>query len=197
VQEGTSHRAIAGTSFFSLSPSLLLNKVFGLAPQIFQEVPNELMIPQEVSSVGFSVIVAYIKFSLKRIPLLQEFRFAFVVAANQGKDFGKDLSGKTDFFFPTVPFSIERMFARFKEFPKTGRIFIRPVFQSLKDNRGFIRSKNPFKFRVIFYVIGTIILFINIIKVTHLLLLLKLIRSHKQVFPLTKRITMLSIYSTS
>ena len=119
MQEGTSHRVVAGTSFFTLSSSLLLNKVFGLAPQIFQEVPNELMIPQEVSSVGFSVIVAYIKFSLKRIALLQEFRFAFVMDANQGKDFSKDLSGKTDFFFPAISLSIERMLARLEEFPET------------------------------------------------------------------------------
>jgi hypothetical protein len=172
VQEGTFHRAVARTSFFILSPSLLLNKVFGLAPQILQEVLNELMISQEVSSVGLPVIITYIKFTLKRIALLQEFRFAFIMDSNQGKDFGKDFSGKTDFFFPTVPFSIERMLARFKEFPKTRRIFIRPVFQSLKNNSGFIRSKNPFKFRVIFYVIGTITLLMNIIKVAHLLLLL-------------------------
>jgi hypothetical protein len=143
------------------------------------------MISQEVSSVGFSVIIAYIKFALERIALLQEFRFAFVMDSNQGKDFGKDLSGKTNFLFPAVSLSIKRMLARLEEFPETRFIFLRPVFQSLKDNSGFIRSENPFKFRVIFYVIGTIILFINIIKVAHLLLLLKLIRCCKQAFPLT------------
>jgi len=157
VQEGTSHRAVPGTSFFILfSPSLLLNKVFGLAPQILQEVLNELMVSQEVSSVGFSVIVAYIKFTLKRIALLQEFRFAFVMDSNQGKDFGKDLSGKTNFLFPAVSLSIKGMLARLEEFPETRFIFLRPVFQSLKDNRGFVRSENPFKFRVIFYVIDFI-----------------------------------------
>jgi hypothetical protein len=144
------------------------------------------MVSQEVSAVGFSVIVAYIKFFLERIALLQELRLAFVMDSNQGKDFGKDLSRKTNFLFPAVSLSIKRMLARLEEFPETRFIFLRPVFQSLENNRGFIRSENPFKFRVIFYVIDTIILFMNIIKVAHLLLLLKLIRCCKQAFPLTK-----------